>query len=382
MTWGYPGGKGYKGGPPDYGYYNYYGGYGGGKKGKGKGKEDADKKDKEIESLKNQLKTIKDKGNKLLDKGKEALKNAAALTGNSGDLKCPKCGLGHTNQDKYRCRNKACKAVLRPDELLVPKACQVKAPPRNPLLGHHYQSIFLQMGAQELLEENLKKETDKPTEEQDGDIMMQEPTQDDDARSKALATLAALKAMDNLDPTIIAHQEKIIADMPRPKQVRATQPILDIGRLHTALSQTQEHHMKIAAANQAVVDACVNAMEVAQQALQRAQKEQAEHQIESKKQIDEINRCIALKQAEAPEGLIPLRKTADSNPAADLLLIDSQNWLAKAQCPGHLQDFFQALLSKAEAQDKLSMTTPAQVPTQEVKASADSASAKAAWEAA
>jgi hypothetical protein len=369
-------GKGYKGAPHDYGYYE--GGYGG-KRGKGKGKQvDVDKKDKEIESLKNQLKKIKDKDKTLLDKGKEALNNAAALTGNGGELKCPKCGLGHTNQEKYRCRNKACKEVLRPDELLVPKACLVKAPPRNPFLGQQYQSIFLQMGAQELLEENLKKESDKPAEEQDGDITMQEPIQDDDARSKALATLATLKALDNLDPSIIAHQEKLIADMPRPKQVRATQPILDIGRLNLALSQTIEHHTKIATANQAVVDACVNAMEAAQHALQRAQKEQAEHHVESKKQIEEIRRCIALKEAETPEGLKPLPKTTKTDPAADLLLIDSQNWLAKAQCPGHLQDFFQVLLSKAEAQDQISKTTPAQVPTKDAMVSA----AEAAWEAA
>ena len=346
-----------------------YGDYGG--KGKGHGKsgkpgksgnnpgkkpqqQETDKMLKKIGILEAQLKSAKDREQAALTKGKQALDRAATLTtatgseaDDGGELKCPKCGCGHHNQDKYRCRIKGCRAILRPSELPVPKSCLVKPEPRNPLLSQHYQSIFLAMGAQELLEQRLtpaptKVTTEEPAEpkeskEADGDTIMDTG---DDARSQAQEKLEQMRAW-NLDPSVIAAQEKIIAEMPRPRQVRATQPILDLGRLHTALSQTTEHHLKIAKANQDVVDACMQVMNAAREALEKAQKEQAAHKDKADRQIDELRKLISIKQSENPEELKPTDAAAPEtkvaeDPAAELLMVDFHNWIAKAQCPGHL----------------------------------------------
>ena len=45
---------------------------------------------------------------------------------------------------------------------------------------------------------------------------------------------------------IIRAQEKLLEAMPKPKHVKPTQPIRDVGKLHQAWSEAAEYHQRIA----------------------------------------------------------------------------------------------------------------------------------------
>ena len=247
-----------------------------------------EKKDRKIKQLEDQLENLKAKTAGTLQKGANLL-----TQGESKDpILCPTCGTEHHNHSKLRCRNRMCRSVLRPEtEPTMPK---VKAP-RHPLLSGAFQALLQDAGAVECLEENLVPKKSKP-------IPNSEPADEDEdmegdsvegAREKAEQMLDKLRQM-QADASVIRAQEKIVEALPKPKKVKSTQPILDVGRLHHALSQATEFHQTLALKYQNAVQKCEQVLQDARQALQDAQAMQLEHKCKAERKIQEINNLISI----------------------------------------------------------------------------------------
>ena len=161
-------------------------------------------------------------------------------------LICPVCACEHHNLQKLRCRNKSCRADLHGSGG-VPASKMVKERiPRNPLLTNYYQALLTEAGAVECLSNRIAPPptTSQDIEKEDPDEPMEdaaESSAQEDPRTKAKVILDFLE-QSNADPEIIKIQRNKIENLPKPKKPKATQPLLDTGRLHNALSQTIEYH--------------------------------------------------------------------------------------------------------------------------------------------
>ena len=274
------------------------------------------------------------------------LQQGAPLLQGNADVKedvltCPVCHTTHHNLQKVKCRNKACKADLRagrgvPDNLRM----DAQHIPKNPLLTNYFQALLVEEGAVECLKQTIDpvKAQDQPVDsndKEDQDVSMAPPDDGEDKRTKAEKTLEYLKSVD-AEPSVIQQQEKILAALPKakPKIVKATQPLLDCGRLHQALSQATEYHTKMAETNAQAVEKCQLLVQQAQQALEQAKATQAEQQAQADKQIMELRRLINKKQEQTKQ-VLQVPQTPEE--ADTKLMIDElQNCFAKANLPQHI----------------------------------------------
>ena len=142
----------------------------------------------------------------------------------------------------------------------------------------------------------------------------------------------------NADPTVIKAQEKLVENLPKPRKVRATQPILDIGRLHQALANVKEYHDKLAVRYQDDVASCEKVMSDAQTTLTKVKKEQSDHQDKAAKEISEIQALIQKKQQQNLD-VVPPRAPAPQQDQPDQLLMKqaTQEWLVQQACPDHIK---------------------------------------------
>ena len=186
---------------------------------------------------------------------------------------------------------------------------------------------------------------------------------------------------------MIREQERILEAMPKPRKVKSTQPILDVGKLRQALSQATEYHQVILQRNADLVKSCELAIEEAQRALDKAKSIQIESQAKATRQIQEIKELVQKKQEEtkqviAPAGP-PTLETQD-NPDQSLMVQEVQNWLVQQQCPDHIKGFLSKMQLPVEI---LQPTQPSPVPETTSGAGVDLGGANggqmaAMWEAA
>ena len=249
-------------------------------------------------------------------------------------LLCPTCGTEHHNHSKVKCRNRSCRSVLRPSS---PPAMPTIKAPRHPLLSSTFQALLQQSGAVECLESKLNPKDAEATqvpEEEDED--MDDETPPEEAREQAEKMLENLKSW-KADASVIKQQERVLANLPRPRKLKSTQPILDVGRLHQALSQTTEYHQRLCKCADDAVVACEQAVTDAQKALDQSKIRQADLRAKADRELQEIRALISKKQAEAPIGpAIPATQdTADQS----LMLRATEEWLVKQSCPDHIKYF-------------------------------------------
>ena len=258
-------------------------------------------------------------------------------------LVCPVCGCEHYNQQKVKCRNKACKADLRaprevPDAKKMENAQHIS---KNPLLTGYFQALLEEEGAVECLRQTIipPKGQDQPAEssgQEDQDVpMAPSPPDAEEKRSKAEKTLEYLKSVD-ADPTIIQHQERILNGLPKQKTkpVKATQPLLDCGKLQQALSQATEYHSKMAEHHTQAVDKCQELVKQVQEALEQAKAAQADHKAQADKQLGELKVLVSKKQEQTKQVLQTPPSTEQAD--ASLMIGELQSCLAKANLPPHL----------------------------------------------
>ena len=261
-----------------------------------------------------------------------------------------------------------CRSVLRPET--TPRLPQVRAP-RHPLLSGAFQALLQDAGAVECLEENLvPKESKTPSKSEappDEDEDM-EGDHTEGAREKAEQMLEKLRQM-QADASVIRAQEKLVEAYPKPKKVKSTQPILDVGRLHHALSQATEFHQALAVKYQNAVQRCEQVLQEAQQALEDAKALSVEHKGKAAREIQEINDLISKKQSESAalrptqQQQVPTQELpADRD--QQLLQADFQDWLVKASCPEHLQIYIQNMEMRPRAAQNIATPPPAD-PTQQ-----------------
>ena len=185
----------------------------------------------------------------------------------------------------------------------------------------------------------------------------------EEARVKAEEQLHKMKHEWMVEPAIIRAQEKLLESLPKPKHVKPTQPIRDVGKLHQAWSEAAEYHQKIAKQDALAVETCESVIKDAQVALDAAKAAQMENQQKATKQLEELKHLIKKKQAQTDPVLSPAGSTeVPTQDQADrkLLQTDFENWLMKASCPTHLQDY----ISSMEFRPKVPpAATAAKVPT-------------------
>ena len=254
-------------------------------------------------------------------------------------LICPVCACEHHNLQKLRCRNKSCRADLHGSGE-VPASKMVKERiSRNPLLTNYYQALLTEAGAVECLRSKIAPPptTGQDTEEkEDPDEPMEESetTAQEDPRTKAQTILDFLE-QSHADPEIIKIQKSKIEKLPKPKKPRATQPLLDSGALHNALSQTIEYHDAVTMQAAQTVSRCEAVLKEAQEALELARVQQVEHKETAARQINELRALVNAKLQETKPVLAMPATEAQAD--QQLLMGELQSWLLKAGMPGHLQ---------------------------------------------
>ena len=326
---------------PSWDYQDHGKGHGKGKgsKNKGKGGKPADET---LDKLMAKIDKLEANQKKLLQKGQTTLADAKALTGaqNTEQLICPKCGCAHNNLEKYKCRNNACRAVLRPESL--PESAIVNRRPKDPLATNYYQSFFARLGALELLEEKEQAPPSADIQEDAVDMAVDSGIEEDqrEAQEKILEDLKSAGA----SASVIKLQEGIVNSLPKPKPGK---PLLDAGRLMTALSVSKEHHDRIAKADSDLVEQCEVAIRKAQDAWNQAKRTQQENIQKGEKTIKAIQVQIAKAQEISKEELKlpeaePRRTQAQDNPDFMLLKNDFMDNINKnQQLPPHLLTFLQ-----------------------------------------
>ena len=90
-------------------------------------------------------------------------------------------------------------------------------------------------------------------------------------------------------------QEELIAKLEQPRAPKASQPIHDVGKLHSALAQAKDYHAQVVNRDQEAIDACHTAIQQAQQALKMAQEIQDRHKSEATAQINLLLALIVQK---------------------------------------------------------------------------------------
>ena len=336
---------------PDYSQQQQHGSKGQGN-GKGKGKGDAnastnakvDKMQAKINQLNQQLTQLSTSQMNVAKNTAQVLDQGKKIIGQDTKevaIVCPACKTEHTNPLVHKCRNKLCRRVLRPGS--VPEAAVVKPKePWNPLLANKFQMLLQEAGAVECLQENIRPPVEVPVQAPEDPDEDMEPA-DDDKRAQQEELLRVMK-LGNAEPAVIRHQEKIIEGLPKPRKVKQTQPILDVGKLHQALSEAAEYHDRIKVRDAETIATCEQVIADAQTALVAAKAAQAEHLAKATKQLEELQTLIHKKQEESKQVLPPatgtLLVTPPTQEQADmgLLMQDFQNWIQKASCPPHLQE--------------------------------------------
>ena len=330
--------------------------------GGGKGKGDDSKKmaqlqaqitamDKKLTQAQNSKKDTKDRTDQILLNGTKVLaKNSEGPV----CIVCPTCQTEHNNPKKYKCRNPSCRAILRPDSV-PPSALVASKAPRNPLLTGYFQALLQDAGAKECLEGNLKAPDPAtvatPIEAEDLDDEMEIEGPEEDARSKAEEILHKLMEW-KADQSLIKEQKAILEKLPKPKMAKKTQPILDVSKLLSALSQATEYHSLIHDQNAKAVQACEDAIQQAQANLEKMKAIQVESQAKADRQLRELRELIQKKQLETPEVLAATVKPAgppQDNPDQTLMVQEVQNWLIQQQCPDHIKVFFSKMQFPEEA---------------------------------
>jgi hypothetical protein len=255
-------------------------------------------------------------------------------------LVCPVCQCQHYNLLKIKCRNKACKADLQSHGTIPASKLVQTRLPRNPLLNNAFQALLADAGAVACLKKNIVPEVAKEPQadqQQDADEPVDEAATEgtiEDTRTKAQAILKYLQDA-KADPELIQAQLSKVNALPKPRQAKATQPLLDTGRLTTALSQTIEYHEEVALKMTMAVSRCEQVLADAKAALETAKQQQVEHQHKAHEQIHELRALIQQKQEQAkPDLALPVsQQQADQQ----LMMGDLQNWLLKAGLPPQLQ---------------------------------------------
>ena len=119
--------------------------------------------------------------------------------------------------------------------------------------------------------------------------------------------------------------------------MKATQPILDIGRLHQALSNVKEYHDKLTARYQDDVASCEKVISDGQATLAKVKKEQADHKEKAAKEISEIQTLIKKKQ-ETQDVLAPRAPAPPQDqPDQHLMMQATQQCLVNQACPHHIK---------------------------------------------
>ena len=251
---------------------------------------------------------------------------------------CATCGTEHTNPNKVRCRNRMCRAFLNPSEPRAPRL--VTFAPKHPLLSNHIQALLEEAGAVECLESKIAPKETLETLVVESDEEMDGGEEDiEDSRMNAEKLLQQLKTW-NADPTVIKAQEKLVEGMPKPRKVKATQPILDTASLLRALSNVKEYHDKLTIKLQDDIANCEKVISDAQATLTKVKKEQSDHQDKAVKEICEIQALIQKKQQQNQDVLPPRAPApAEDQPDQHLMMQATQEWLVKQACPDHIKFF-------------------------------------------
>ena len=373
------GGKGQQnyvpGWDPSWDYQDQGKGHGKGKgsKNKGKGGKPADET---LDKLMAKIDKLEANQKKLLQKGQTTLADAKALTSaqNADQLICPKCGCAHDNLNKYKCRVKTCKAILRPDALPLASAPRR---PKDPLSSNYYQSFFARLGAMELLEESQEaqvqvEDSNKVAEEA---VAMAVDTEgEEEHRNAQLQILQHLKSV-GASSAVIKSQQMVIDGLPKPKPQK---PLQDAGRLWNALSVATEHYQTIAAKDSDLVNQCELAIQKAQEALNHARKLQQENQMMADKKLKAIRVQIQKTQETNKDELeVPQAARVEDNPDFALVKNDFLDTINKSQLPPHLVTF----LENVEIVPKMMKVSAQATPKAATEDAAQDPRA-AAWEAA
>ena len=272
----------------------------------------------------------------VLSQGKKLLEDPAV----PAVLVCPVCQCEHYNLQKLKCRNKACKADLQTQGTIPASKLAQPRLPRNPLLNNAFQALLADAGAVACLKKNIVPDVPEvakePQVDQDVDELMEEEEAEviQDPRTKAQAILKYLQDA-KADPELIQAQQAKINALPKPRQAKATQPLLDTGMLTTALSQTIEHHEEVALKMSMAVTRCEEILAEAKAALETAKQQQVDQKTKADEQIHELRSLIQQKQEQAKPNLaLPVsQQQADQQ----LMMGDLQNWLLQAGLPPQLQ---------------------------------------------
>ena len=141
-------------------------------------------------------------------------------------------------------------------------------------------------------------------------------------------------------PSVIKAQEAVVNALPKPKLEK---PLLDAGRLHTALSVAKEHYSKIATADNMLVEQCELAIRTAQEALNNAKRIQQENIQLAEKKLNAIKVQIAKAQENSKDEL-KLPETESKNKVNDdpdfaLVKNDFLDTVTKLNLPPHLVTF-------------------------------------------
>ena len=259
-------------------------------------------------------------------------------------LICPVCHCEHHNINKQKCRNKFCKADLQnPGQIPASRIVKSKIP-RNPLLGNTFQELLSEAGAVECLSANIAppKFIEVPKEDEEVDEPMDEvPDTAEDTRTKAQDILDKLRSW-SADPDVIKQQQRVVDALPKPRRTKPTQPILDTGLLHQALSQAIEYHNEVSARTAQAVEQCEQLVKQAQDALDHARQQQQDHKEKSVKQVNELKELIKKKQEQTKTDLaLPVTEAQEDQ---KLLMGELQTYLLSTELPPQLK----SMLAKAE----------------------------------
>ena len=350
-------------------------------KGKGKGDKHMDKMDKTLNLMISKMDQYEKDLHKLLEKGQIPLNTAKNLTGSQnqsqggGGVTCPKCGTTHDNPNKYKCRVKTCKAILRPDALPLASAPRR---PKDPLSSNYYQSFFARLGAMELLEESQDAQVqveDSSKVAEEAVAMAVDTEAEEEHRNAQLQILQHLKSV-GASSAVIKSQQMVIDGLPKPKPQK---PLQDAGRLWNALSVATEHYQTMAAKDSDLVNQCELAIQKAQEALNHARKLQQENQMMADKKLKAIRVQIQKTQETNKDELeVPQVARVEDNPDFALVKNDFLDTINKSQLPPHLVTF----LENVEIVPKMMKVVNAQATPKAATEDAAQDPRAAAWEAA
>ena len=351
-----------------------YGGKGGGKGSDTSGGKGDSKQMQQMQSKLNKLekqlteaqlaaKTTQAKSEAVLQIGAKVLSNPAEPA--EVCLTCPSCGTEHSNPNKFKCRIKTCRAILRPGTVPASALTNPRTP-KHPLLTGYFQALLHDVGAKECLKENLKEKEAAPShdipvgEDEDMEVDARDVPDDESKRTTAEEMLKNLRLW-QADPAVIQAQQRILDNLPKPRTPKATQPIRDVSKLILALSQASEYHEKILQQTAETVAVCEQAIQAAHENLAKAKLIQVESKAKAERELEELRGLIQQKQHETKDVLAPSQAPAPASqddPDQKLMVQEVQNWLVQQQCPDHIKAFFGKMQMPAEVQPSQPIPEP------------------------